>query len=160
MGKSTLLRRLLEGAPCSVGGFYTVKTAEVFGVPSIHLLPAGKTARPNEENLLFVCGTEPTQKDAERFARLGCAALENCGESELLVMDELGPREATAEAFQSAVFSVLDGERPVLGVLQKADSVFLSRVAEHPAVEVIAVTKENRDALVPFLHRQMLQRLK
>ena len=43
---------------------------------------------------------------AKRFDRLGCAALARGGE--LLVMDELGPAEARAEAFQWAVKEALE----------------------------------------------------
>ena len=62
-------------------------------------------------------------------------------------MDELGPAEAAAQRFQTAVLAMLDGEKPVYGVLQQEDSAFLRRVAAHPRVRVVTVTKENRDAL-------------
>lgn len=62
-------------------------------------------------------------------------------------MDELGPAEAAAQRFQAAVLAALDGEKPVCGVLQQADSAFLRRVAAHPRVRVVTVTEENRDTL-------------
>ena len=49
--------------------------------------------------------------------------------------------------FQAAVLAALDGEKPVCGVLQQADSAFLRRVAAHPRVRVVTVTEENRDTL-------------
>ena len=75
----------------------------------------------------------------------------DCEKAELIVMDELGPAEARAEAFQSAVLRVLDGKIPVLGVLQKAESPFLRKAAEHPNVRVLEVTAENRDILTGML---------
>ena len=45
------------------------------------------------------------------------------------------------------MLAALDGEKPVYGVLQQADSAFLRRVAVHPRVRVVTVTEENRDAL-------------
>ena len=50
------------------------------------------------------------------------------------------------------VLAALDGDMPVLGVLQKADTAFLQAVAAHPRVRVVTVTEENRDRL-----RQELQ---
>ena len=47
----------------------------------------------------------------------------------------------------AAVLAALDGEKPVYGVLQQADSAFLRRVAAHPRVRVVTVTEENRDVL-------------
>ena len=71
----------------------------------------------------------------------------------LLMMDELGPHEAEAVRFQAAVFRALDGDIPILGVLQQAESEFLHRIARHPQVTVLTVTEENRDALLPELLR-------
>ena len=67
-------------------------------------------------------------------------------------MDELGPAESQAAAFCGAVLAALDGDMPVLGVLQKADTAFLRAVASHPRVRVVTVTEENRDRLRQELH--------
>ena len=45
----------------------------------------------------------------------------------------------------------LDGDVPVVGVLQQAESAFLRQAAAHPNVRVITVTEENRDALHHWL---------
>ena len=69
----------------------------------------------------------------------------------MLVMDELGPHEEQAAAFRQAVLRALDGDVPIIGVLQQAESAFLRQVAAHPNVRVITVTEENRDALHHWL---------
>ena len=139
VGKSTLVRYLLQGhSPC---GFRTVRVEGVLERPSVHLLPAvGGT--PAAENLLFYCG----KYDPARFETLGVDALADRS-GDVLLMDELGPGESGAERFCAAVLSALDGELPVLGVLQKAETPFLRAVALHPRVRVVTVTPENRDAL-------------
>ncbi len=142
VGKSTLVRAAIEGR--RVGGFFTKRVEGVLERPSVHLLRAGTEDAPSAENFLFYCGGGT---DIERFERLGCAALAEAGDCDVLVMDELGPHEAQAAAFQQAVLRALDGDIPVIGVLQQAESGFLSRVAAHPGVRLITVTEENRDAL-------------
>lgn len=134
VGKSTLVNALLWGKE-KIGGFRTVKSDG-----AVYLLRPDE--KPQEENRLFWCGEEA---DPERFNALGCCALS--GKFACIVMDELGPHEENAAAFQAAVFHALDGEIPVIGVLQSADSAFLRGVAQHPKVRCIEVTKENRDAL-------------
>ena len=62
-------------------------------------------------------------------------------------MDELGSAESGAKNFCETVLAVLDGDLPVLGVLQKADTEFLRAVASHPRVRLVTVTVENRDEL-------------
>lgn len=148
VGKSTLLRKLLERSGRRPGGFFTVRVENAIpGRMSVHLLRAGTAETPGPENLLFICGAPPDGETAARFDRLGCAALEANPEAELLVMDELGPHEGEARRFREAVLRALDGERPILGVLQRAESDFLRQAAEHPRVQVVEVTAANRDIL-------------
>lgn len=141
VGKSTLLRCMLEGK--RPGGFFTLRVEGVFDRPSIHLLRAASKERPAPENLVCLCG----EQRPERFDLLGVAALADTADCQVIVMDELGPAEAAAQRFQAAVLAALDGEKPVYGVLQQADSAFLRRVAAHPRVRVVTVTEENRDTL-------------
>ena len=141
VGKSTLLRALLEGK--RLGGFFTLRVEGVFDRPSIHLLRAASAERPAPENLVCFCG----ERRPERFELLGPAALADTADCDIIVMDELGPSEAAAQGFQTAVLAALEGDTPVYGVLQQADSEFLRRVAAHPRVRVVTVTEENRDAL-------------
>lgn len=145
VGKSTLTRGLLaeeSGSPC---GFFTVKHEG-----GIYLLPAAEERVFTPENFLFRCGQGG---DPRRFDQLGCAALADTAGCALLVMDELGPHEAEAVRFQEAVFRTLEGAIPVIGVLQQAESEFLDRIARHPQVTVLTVSRENRDDLPAVLRR-------
>ena len=139
VGKSTLIDYLLAGCPPC--GFRTRRVEGVLSRPSVHLLTVPDTT-PTADNLLFYCGAF----SPERFDTLGVAALENRS-GDVLLMDELGPAESGAEKFTAAVLAALDGELPILGVLQQADTPFLRAVARHPRVRLVTVTPQNRDAL-------------
>ena len=141
VGKSTLVRTAIEGK--RAGGFFTRRVEGVLERPSVHLLRAGTVDVPSAENLLFCCGGA----DMQQFDKLGCGALADAAGCEVLVMDELGPHEEQAAAFRQAVLRALEGDVPVVGVLQQAESAFLRQVASHPNVRVVTVTEENRDAL-------------
>ena len=145
VGKSTLVRAAIEGR--HVGGFFTKRVEGVLERPSVHLLRAGTADVPSAENLLFCCGGA----DMQQFDKLGCGALADTAGCDVLVMDELGPHEEQAAAFRQAVLRALDGDAPIIGVLQQAESAFLRQVAAHPNVRVITVTEENRDALHHWL---------
>ena len=131
-GKSTRLREITEKLPGRPTGFTTVKTDAVFGKKAVHLLRPGQT--PSRDNFLFFCGESA---DPRRFDVLGAAALRIPGD--YILMDELGPAESEALVFQQAVIAALDGDVPVYGVLQKADTPFLRQVAAHPKVEIINI---------------------
>ena len=145
VGKSTLVRAAIEGK--RVGGFFTKRVEGLLERPSVHLLRAGTADVPSAENLLFCCGGA----DMQQFDKLGCGALADTAGCDVLVMDELGPHEEQAAAFRQAVLRALDGDAPIIGVLQQAESAFLRQVAAHPNVRVITVTEENRDALHHWL---------
>lgn len=124
---------------------------------SVHLV--SPDAVPAPENLLFLCPPSRDDNDAiARFERLGCAALADGAEYDLILMDELGPTEAKAEKFQKMVLEALDGDVPIIGVLQQAESEFLRKIAAHPKVSVVEVTTANRDALAKRDLRHLDQR--
>ncbi len=144
VGKSTLIGKYLAQYPGRVGGFRTRRTHAWLGDRwSVHLLSGDGSGTAGAENLLFICGC-PSPDTPRRFDALGCTALEE--PCDLILMDEVGPNEAQALEFQKAVFRALDGKTPILGVLQMAQSDFLSAIAAHPKVTVISITEENRDS--------------
>lgn len=148
VGKTTLLKGLLAQYQGPVGGFFTLKTTGVRpGRYTVHLLRPNQGEKPGEENLLFCCGDPVDSHIAARFDGLGCAALAAKEDAGLLVMDEIGPHEQGAQGFCKAVFQALDGETPILGVLQRTDTPLYARIANHPQVRLVEVTRENRDAL-------------
>lgn len=145
VGKSTLLQKALGGYQGRVGGFRTLRTdAYCPGSGSVHLFGPGEEAVPSADNLLFVCGG--SQGDTpERFDRLGCRALQRSAGCSLLVLDELGPHEAQAGAFRRAVLAQLDGDIPVLGVLQAPAGAFWPEILRYPQAALLEVTRQNRD---------------
>lgn len=143
IGKSTVLRKLLQDRDARIGGFRTVRIPLEDGA-SIHMVAPSETEY-TDENRIFFRRKGVLYIDPADFDRIGCGLLANCGDCDLILMDELGPNEANSEKFRQAVWKVLDGGLPVYGVLQVADSDFLDAVAARPDVQVITISQENRD---------------
>jgi len=155
VGKSTLLKKVLNAHEGKIGGFFTVRTnAYLQDRYSVHLYAMGDKPIACESNLLFVCET-PDSNLTERFNRLGCQALAASSDATLLVMDELGPHEAKASLFKQQVLSRLEGKIPVIGVLQEPAEAYWEEVVQHPKVAVIEITKQNRNN--PYIIRQMME---
>ena len=152
VGKSTVLGKLLEGRDAALGGFRT-KRIRVEGGADIYMLPPTGEEGYVAENILFRRRQGRLVLDPADFDRLGGAMLAKSEGADLLLMDELGPTEAEAWGFQQAVRTALDGEIPVYGVLQVADSPFLAEIAARDDVCVVTVTEENRNTLP----RQLLE---
>ncbi|MDO5732808.1 MAG: nucleoside-triphosphatase [Eubacteriales bacterium] len=155
IGKSTLIRLCIAHYGDGVGGFFTRRMLRGDGqgheVRLFRLNPV-TGAVDSESVFLFNCPDSPDgREDAgqirERFNRLAPEILTMAGDCELLIMDELGPHEGEALAFQAAVFELLDGTVPILGVLQDSASEFLAAIAGREDVRMIRFEVENRDAL-------------
>ena len=153
IGKSTTLRTLLDGRDMVLGGFRTQRVG-VPGGADIYMLPPTGDNGFVEENILFRRRRGQLILDPAAFDRLGGAMLEQSAGADLILMDELGPTEAQAYGFQRAVLEALDGEIPVYGVLQLADSDFLDGIKAREDVCMITVTEENRNTLPQLLLEQ------
>ena len=149
IGKSTVLRKLLQDRDAAIGGFRTVRIPLEDGA-SIHMVAPSETEY-TDENRIFSRRKGVLYIDPSDFDRIGCSLLGASGDFDLILMDELGPNEANSAAFRQAVWNTLDGEVPVYGVLQVADSEFLDAVASRLDVQVIVVSEENRDDLPQHL---------
>lgn len=152
VGKSTLIRRLLEAVGASPAGFITKKAAPgADGVARIHIYPAALPEAqrlPAEGNCVGACRSgRMTDRRTEVFDTLGVAYLNDTAGRNVLVMDELGFMESEALDFQRAVLDALDGALPVLATVKDKDVPFLEAVCAHPNAQVRIITPENRDAL-------------
>lgn len=145
IGKSTALRKLLQDRDAKIGGFRTVRVPLEDGA-SIHMVSPSETEF-TDKNRIFSRRKGVLNIDPSDFDRIGCGLLAESCDCDLILMDELGPNEASSLKFRQAVLDTLDGDTPVYGILQMADSVFLDIVASRPDVLVITVTEENRNNL-------------
>ena len=138
-GKSTAIARYLVGRPEAPGGFRT-HWDRAGGRLTLELLETGET--------LSVATMEPHGVRADR------AAFDAAGERSLLLMDELGFLERCSPVFQRAVFTLLDGPTPVLGVLRRhAKSPFWGPVSRRADVRLLPLTVENRAEIPTELAR-------
>lgn len=145
IGKSTLLRKVLADYEGTVDGFLTIRTKEYLGDHySVHMCHLKENETPNEQNLLFLCG-KADKNATDIFNRLGCNVLSKCSDCPLIIMDELGPHEADAVQFCEMVLQLLDGSTPILGILQQPAESSWPEIVNHPKVEVIALSKDNRE---------------
>lgn len=133
------------------------------GAPGGFRIPLGSAGRPadagaaGDGETLSVATMEPHGVRADRAAfdaageRLLSAP---AGRRSLLLMDELGFLERCSPVFQRAVFTLLDGPTPVLGVLRRhAKSPFWGPVSRRADVRLLPLTVENRAEIPTELAR-------
>lgn len=156
VGKSTILRRLMERRELVCAGFKTQPfylNGERRGF-TLH----GRVDMPPYENDCIVCvrvGERRSVPVLPVFEENGVDILKRSLESKSpwLLMDELGRLEREATRFSAQVLACLDSHKRVLGVLQACDAPLVCAVRAREDVSVIEVTPDNREELLETLCR-------
>jgi nucleoside-triphosphatase len=80
---------------------------------------------------------------------VGVRAIVNAlGNSDILVIDEIGPMELFSENFREAVREVVESKKPAIAVVHwKARDIFIDQVKSREDAETYVVTIENRESL-------------
>lgn len=148
VGKTTLIKRLLEHWDGPVCGFVTkMWPADERGFHPIYMFaPDDEAALRRDENHIGNCSGKERTINISTFDNLGVELLKK--QSGLAVMDELGFFEVGSPEFCAGVFRHLDSEGHVLAAVKSnIDVDFLNKVRCHPKAELYEINSENRDEL-------------
>lgn len=161
VGKSTLIRRVIQKTGRPVYGFETVKEdaleTEALGSP-IYIYPAGGAHEQSEDNLVGYCRdrhpttmTETFDRWAERISEppAGC----------IVLLDEIGFMESASPRFCDAIMQLLDGDIPVIAAVKHNYTPFLESVKRHKNCRCFHITADNRDALTEEVSAFVLEQL-
>jgi len=154
VGKSTLLRKLIEVKKLDCSGFETQAfylDGERRGF-TLH----GRVDMPPHENDCICCARIEEKRSVPVlpvFDENGSKILQisRSTSAPYILMDELGRLERQADAFIREIYACLDGDKRVIGVLQKCGSAHVETISKREDVAVLAVTPENREELLAQL---------
>lgn len=154
IGKSTVINNILSLLNVSYGGFKTYFGKDRnLSDKNLYINSATKSHVFNEENVIvrFKEGCAPLV-DVLKFNMYGSELIRTAKyRADLILMDECGSLEAKALEFQKEVINALNGFKPVLGVVKLDSKGWTDAIRNHPNVELITVTKENRNYLPKIL---------
>lgn len=162
VGKSTLIRRVLQDLDCPLFGFETKKentlTDAVEGDP-IYIYDAGAEHRQTAENLVGYCKNNHATAMVDAFERYASKLTQPVPKGAIIKMDEIGFMEAKAPQFCAAIINLLNGDVPVLAAVKDKEIPFLEQVRSHPKAKCFYITEENRDVLyqevLDFMKKQI-----
>lgn len=164
VGKSTLIRRVLEELHRPVYGFETKKEdalADALRGSPVYIYDAGRPRTQTAENRVGYCKNHCFDAAPEVFDRFAPRLRQPVPPGAIVVLDELGFMESQASSFCAAVLELLDGDVPVLAAVKHKSTPFLEAVRNHPGAMCFYITEENRDALFPqvldFLRAQLTE---
>ena len=162
VGKSTLIRRVLQELNRPVFGFETKKEEQpedpIRGCP-IYIYGAGKSHIRTPGNLIGYHKERDIPAITAAFDRYAPRLLEVVPEDAVVELDEIGFLEANAENFCHAVLHLLNGRNPVIAAVKNREHPFLDSVRNHPNARCFYISAENRETLYEEVLAFMKQQL-
>jgi len=152
VGKSTIIKKILETSGMNADGFITYWKAEPGGARRLYLSSYPPDAYGAQKAVLAedLDGLHtPLDIMTNVFNSTGAQILGQSGKGDLVIMDEIGVFELEAELFLHAIMAHVYGDVPILGVLKaKAlNTGFVKGITGQANVRVVEVTAGNRNGL-------------
>jgi nucleoside-triphosphatase len=151
VGKSTVADRLiamLSEAGVPVSGFVTREVREGRRRTGFRIETVS-----GEEGILAHVGHRGGPRvgrygvDVEAFERIALPTLEDIPAGNVLVIDELGKMELASERFRDAVEALFAADAPIVATVHMQRHPFTDALKRRDDVEVLRVTRTNRDSL-------------
>jgi nucleoside-triphosphatase len=156
VGKTTIIRKIVDKLKLPAGGFYTEEIRENdlrmgFAVATLSGFK-GVLAHRNFKSRYKV---GQYAVGVYTLNRIGVKEIEMClMEKKLIVIDEIGKMELLSPQFQAVVEKALNADNPVLGTVTLARHPFAQKIKTRDDVRIIEVTKENRDEVLKTLLKE------
>jgi nucleoside-triphosphatase len=157
VGKTTIIKKLIEKLKLPTGGFYTEEIRENnmrmgFAIVTLSGLK-GVLAHRNFKSRYKV---GDYGVGVYTLNRIGVKEIQMClVEKKLIVIDEIGKMELLSPQFQEVVEKALNADNPVLGTITLARHPFAEKVKARDDVKIYEVTKENQNEVLKVLTKEL-----
>ena len=159
VGKTTLIKKILENINLRAGGFYTEEIRENNRRVGFKII-----SLDNQEGIL----AHISIKNSRRVGRYGVNIydLENIGvkslsqalrDDDLIIVDEIGKMETFSDKFKDKVLDCLNSEKFVLATIGIGGDKFISKIKERKDIVLFTINIENRDRLIDRISSLILK---
>jgi len=152
VGKTTVIKKVVERLGDRAGGFYTEEIRDQRGRREGFRLVTLNGDQAVMAHTELRGGDRPRVSrygvNLEVLKQVGVAALRRAMRSEqVVIIDEIGKMELFSDAFRSAVSDAVAGGYPVLATVMSGSQPWVDETKMKGDVEVWTVTPGNRDVL-------------
>jgi len=168
VGKSTIVKRILDKLNLKPGGFVVGRTGNINQWLSFYLTDPldyyyhwqGKDSAVFKKKCqIFAKRDHPSQDwqvNPEVFDDKGVQFLEIGSKfRDILVMDELGRFELKALKFQEKVFEIMDSKKPVLAVIKDEHNKFLDKIRSRNDISMYRVKEKNHESVFEDIYQEL-----
>ena len=158
-GKTTVIRKVIEGLKFPANGFYT-EEERVAGRRVGFLMRTldgrqGYLAHQDQESDFHIRRYGVSIENIETIA---VSAIAPAGRN-VIILDEIGKMECFSEMFKHAAIRVLDSSSIVVGTITFGGDDFILGIKNRQDIEIHEVTPDNRDALPAMILKKITELL-
>ncbi len=161
VGKTTIIKKLIEKLKLPAGGFYTEEIREDnkrMGFSIVTL--SGQKGVLAHRNFKSRYKVGNYGVGVYTLNKIGVKEIQMClVEKKVIVIDEIGKMELLSPQFQEVVSKALDADNPVLGTITLARHPFAQKVKDRKDVKIYEVTRENQDEVLKTLTKELKKAL-
>lgn len=146
IGKTTVLKNVLEKINLSIGGYTTDRTID----GPIRTYTARALYDETEKvTLAKIDSTDWTKEVFKEAFDTEILSILNYSfqNKDLIVLDELGFAENDIYSFTSTIYKLLDSNKIVFGILKDYDCEFLNTIRSREDIIILNITHQNRDSI-------------
>lgn len=150
VGKTTVIKRVLEALKVPATGFYTREIRGPRGRLGFEAITLdGRRCTLAHVNFKSFYRVSKYGVDVSTFEETIVPSIDPDlhPHAALIVIDEIGKMECFSDRFCKTVIRALDSSKPVLGTITLGGNAFIEGIKRRSDVEIILVTLENRDRL-------------
>jgi len=149
IGKTTLIKKLIDVTSLSKGGFYTEEIREGGKRVGFSLMTLdGKKSTLASIKIKSPYRVGKYSVDVDGFEAIGVEAIRKAMPTkELIIIDEIGKMELFSKKFRDVVIQALNTGR-VVATIKKGRSGFIDKIKSRRDVRLLEVNLENRDTLL------------
>lgn len=157
VGKTTIIKKLIEELKLPAGGFYTEEMREnnmrmgfaIVTLSGFKGVLAHRNFKSRYKVGKYGVGVHTLNK-------IGVKEIELClVEKKVIVIDEIGKMELLSPQFQEVVRKALDADNPVLGTITLARHPFAQKVKGRDDVKIYQVTQQNQEEVLKTLTKEL-----
>lgn len=159
VGKTTLIKKLINSISFPKNGFYTEEIREEKQRTGFSLITLD-----GEKSILASVKIKSSYRvskygvDVDNFEKIGVGALKKAIlAKKLIIIDEIGKMELFSKKFRDVVIKALNTGK-VIATIKKGDDEYINKIKNRKDVKLLEVNFENRDTLVSEITKIVVNR--
>ncbi len=150
VGKTTVIKRVVERLGSHAGGFYTAEIRSAGRRQGFKIVTLdGKEGVLSHVNIKGSPRVSKYGVNLRDLEEIGVRALRQAiAQTDCIVVDEIGKMELFSEEFRKAVVEAVESEKVVLGTVMAAPHPWVDALKALPQVTVLELTEANRESIV------------